>query len=311
MQAARQTISFLNQRFREVGLRPDSRRGQNFLIDLNLVQLLARSAEVSPQDVVLEVGTGMGSLTAMLAADAETVVTVEVDRNLYGLAAEELLQYNNVRMLCQDALKNKNTMHPLVIETVTEALGSRLSENTPARAIIPGFKLAANLPYNIATPIVSNLLLSPVVPESMTVTIQRELAERITARPRCKDYSALSVWMQVQCDTEIVRIMRPGVFWPRPKVESAIIRIVPRADLRGRIADLDFFHGFARSMFMHRRKFLRSVLVSAYKHRLDKPGVDEILADQALDAKSRSEELDIDQMLSLCDAIRAKLAAGA
>ena len=113
MQAARQTISFLNQRFREVGLRPDSRRGQNFLIDLNLVQLLARSAEVSPQDVVLEVGTGMGSLTAMLAADAETVVTVEVDRNLYGLAAEELLQYNNVRMLCQDALKNKNTMHPL------------------------------------------------------------------------------------------------------------------------------------------------------------------------------------------------------
>ena len=158
MQAARQTISFLNRRFREVGLRPDARRGQNFLIDLNLVQLLARSAEVSSQDVVLEVGTGMGSLTAMLAADAEAVVTVEVDRNLYGLAAEELLQYNNVRMLCQDALKNKNTMHPLVIETVTEALGNRLSENTPARAIIPGFKLAANLPYNIATPIVSNKL---------------------------------------------------------------------------------------------------------------------------------------------------------
>ena len=308
MQAARQTISFLNRRFREVGLRPDARRGQNFLIDLNLVQLLARSAEVTAKDVVLEVGTGMGSLTAMLAADAETVVTVEVDRNLYGLASEELLQYNNVRMLCQDTLKNKNTMHPLVIETVIEALGDRLSENTPARAIIPGFKLAANLPYNIATPIVSNMLLSPVVPESMTVTIQRELAERITARPRCKDYSALSVWMQVQCDTEIVRIMRPDVFWPRPKVESAIIRIVPRAGLRDRIADLDFFHEFARSMFMHRRKFLRSVLVSAYKHRLDKPGVDEILADQSLDAKSRSEELDINQMLSLCDVIRTRLA---
>ena len=308
MQAARQTISFLNRRFREVGLRPDARRGQNFLIDLNLVQLLARSSEVTAKDVVLEVGTGMGSLTAMLAADAETVVTVEVDRNLYGLASEELLQYNNVRMLCQDTLKNKNTMHPLVIETVIEALGDRLSENTPARAIIPGFKLAANLPYNIATPIVSNMLLSPVVPESMTVTIQRELAERITARPRCKDYSALSVWMQVQCDTEIVRIMRPDVFWPRPKVESAIIRIVPRAGLRDRIADLDFFHEFARSMFMHRRKFLRSVLVSGYKHRLDKPGVDEILADQGLDAKSRSEELDINQMLSLCDVIRTRLA---
>ena len=309
MPAARQTISFLNRRFREVGLRPDARRGQNFLIDLNLVQLLARSAEVVAGDVVLEVGTGMGSLTAMLAADAETVVTVEVDRNLYQLAAEELFQYGNVRMLCQDALKNKNTMNPLVIETVLEALGSRLSENTPPRAIIPGFKLAANLPYNIATPIVSNMLLSPVVPESMTVTIQRELAERITARPRCKDYSALSVWMQVQCDTEIVRVMSPGVFWPRPKVESAIIRIVPRADLRERVADLDFFHQFARSIFQHRRKFLRSVLVSAYKHRLDKPGVDDILANQSLDGKSRSEELDIDQMLSLCDAIRVRLAS--
>ena len=307
MGAARQTISFLNRRFREVGLHPDSRRGQNFLIDLNLVQLLADSAELAAGDVVLEIGTGIGSLTAIMAAVADTVVTVEIDRNLYQLASEELIEYDNVRMLCQDALKNKNNMNAQLIETVIAALGPRCSAGAAGRSIIPGFKLAANLPYNIATPILSNMLLTPVVPESMTVTIQRELAERITARPRCKDYSALSVWMQVQCDTRIVRVMSPSVFWPRPKVESAVIRVVPRPDLRGRIPDLDFFHGFVRSVFRHRRKFLRSVLISAYKRQLDKTAVDDILGGLSIAPRCRAEELDIDQMLSLCEAIRERL----
>jgi len=298
MPSPRQTVSFLIRRFREAGIRPNTRHGQNFLVDLNLVHLLAQSADVGPEDVVLEVGTGTGSLTALLAERAAAVVTVEIDSQLHQLAAEELIDFDNVTMLRQDALKNKNRFHPHVLEIVREKLGEQ-----PGRRL----KLAANLPYNVATPVLSNMLSTDVIPVSMTVTIQKELAERITARPRTKDYSALSIWIQAQCDTEIIRIMPPTVFWPRPKVHSAIIQVVPREEKRNAIPDLEFFHSFVRSMFFHRRKFLRSELISAFKDKLDKTAVDEILAEQGLAGNSRSEELDVDAMLALCEASRTRL----
>lgn len=299
MPSPRQTVSFLIRRFKEAGIRPNTRHGQNFLVDLNLVNLLARSADVGPADVVLEVGTGTGSLTALLAERASAVVTVEIDPQLYQLAAEELIDFDNVTMLHQDALKNKNRFHPHLLETVREKLNEQ-----PGRRL----KLAANLPYNVATPILSNMLSTDMVPVSMTVTIQKELADRITARPRTKDYSALSIWMQAQCDTEIIRIMPPSVFWPRPRVHSAIIQIVPCEEKRNRIPDLKFFHSFVRAMFFHRRKFLRSELISALKHKLDKVAIDEILAQQGLSGSGRAEELDVDAMLALCEAARTHLA---
>jgi len=298
MPSPRQTVSFLIRRFKEVGIRPATRHGQNFLVDLNLVHLLARSADVGPEDVVLEIGTGTGSLTALLAERAGAVVTVEIDAQLYQLAAEELIDFDNVTMLRQDALKNKNRFHPHVLETVRE----KLNEHAGRR-----LKLAANLPYNIATPILSNMLSTDIVPVSMTVTIQKELADRITARPSTKDYSALSIWMQAQCDTEIIRILPPTVFWPRPKVHSAIIQVVPRDEKRNRIPDLEFFHSFVRAMFFHRRKFLRSELISAFKDKLDKAAVDDVLAQQRLSASVRSEELDVDDMMALCEAVKRRL----
>ncbi len=292
---SRQTVSYLQRRFREIGLSPDSRHGQNFLVDLNLVKLLVNTAELTRDDVVLEVGTGTGSMTAMIAQEAGTVVTVEIDEHLFQMAREELAEFDNVVMLHQDALRNKNNFHANVIATVREKLGEGTSRH---------FKLVANLPYNIATPVVSNLLGSEIVPDSMTVTIQKELADRIVARPRTKDYGALSIWIQSLCDAEIVRIMQPSVFWPRPKVESAIVHIVHRPDLRDRIVDIEFFHSFVRSMFFHRRKFLRRELLSAFKGKLDKPAVDAIMAKMGLAADSRAEQLSVEQMLGLCDLVR-------
>ena len=171
------------------------------------------------------------------------------------------------------------------------------------------FKLAANLPYNVATPIISNLLRSEIVPATMTVTIQKELAERLVAKPGSKDYSSLSIWVQSICDTKIVRIMSPKVFWPRPKVESAIIHIVHRPERRAAIPDLNFFHAFVRAMFFHRRKFMRSVAVSAFKNQLEKVDVDDVLGRLGHGADVRSEQLDIESMLALSEAFRQKVIA--
>ena len=118
----RQTAQFLIRRFREVGIRPVTKRGQNFLIDLNLVELIAETADLGPDDVVLEVGTGTGSLTALMAPHVADVVTVEIDRQLHELANQELVEFENVTLLCQDVLKTKNQMHPLVLETLQEKL---------------------------------------------------------------------------------------------------------------------------------------------------------------------------------------------
>ena len=294
----RQTISYLSRRFEEVGLNPNKRHGQNFLIDLNLIQLLAKSAKVGPRDVVLEIGTGMGSLTGMLADDAAVVITVEIDEYLYQMASEELEDYDNIIMLKQDALRNKNKMHDNVLNAVKQQMAEEEGRV---------FKLAANLPYNVATPIISNFLRSDVVPATMTVTIQKELGDRLVATPGTKDYGALSVWVQSLCDVSIVRVMSPKVFWPRPKVDSCILQIEHRPERRSAFGDIDFFYAFVRAMFFHRRKFMRSVAVSAFKGQLSKPQVDEVLEQLSISADARTEQLTMEELQVLCEAFRQQV----
>jgi 16S rRNA (adenine1518-N6/adenine1519-N6)-dimethyltransferase len=278
-----------------MGIRPATRHGQNFLIDLNLVDLIVESAELTKDDVVLEVGTGTGSLTAMMAERAAAVVTVEIDAHLFELASEQLIDLPNVTMLQFDALRNKNNID----DRVMDAIGERLEE-APGRR----FKLVANLPYNIATPILSNLLLARHVPHSMTATIQKELAERITASPSTKDYSALSVWMQSQANSEIVRLLPPSVFWPAPKVTSAILRIVVDPEKRAQIGDLHFFHQIIKALFLHRRKFLRANLLAAMKRHLSKEQVDALIGEMGFTFDTRTEQLDVPTLIRLAEKVR-------
>ena len=292
----RQTKSFLMNRLREIGVEPASRHGQNFLIDLNLVELIVDSAELGPGDVVLEIGTGVGSLTTLMAPLAGRVVTVEIDANLFELAAEQLLPLGNVRQIRADALKNKNRFNPEVMDAVGEAL---------AEAPNSKLKLVANLPYNVATPILSNLLLCEHTPSMMVATIQKELADRIVAEPWSKDYGALSVWMQSQATTEIVRVMPPKVFWPAPKVTSAIVRITIDPQRRAAIPDLRYFHQFTKAIFLHRRKYLRANVVSALKQHADKERVDALLAEMAFTPDTRTEQLDIATLLAFTERVRS------
>ncbi len=287
----RQTLRYLAERFRRAGVRPKSKLGQNFLVDLNLVELLFRTAEVGPQDVVLEVGTGTGSLTQLLVQAARHVVSVEIDPALHRLAQEVLQGAENLTLLCQDVLKNKNQLHPRVLQAVQQQLAQG-----PGR-----FLLVANLPYCVATPVVSNLLSLPRPPETMTVTIQKELADRITAQPGSKDYGALSVWVQCQAVARRVRTLPPSVFWPRPEVHSAMVQIRFRPELRRRIADLEFFHHFVRQVFLHRRKHLRGVLQSQFRKQMPKSRVDQLLQELGLPGETRAETLSVEQFIHLAD----------
>lgn len=298
MNTPRQTATIVQQKLANAGIRPDARRGQNFLVDLNLLELLVHEADIQADDVVLEVGSGTGSLTSQLAQRAAAVVTVEVDSRLQQLANEALIDFDNVTMLRQDVLRNKNNIHVAVLEAIQDTMQAMSASR---------WKLAANLPYSIATPLISNLLEGPLVPHTMTVTIQKELADRIMARPSTKDYGALSVWVQTLCESRIVRILPPSVFWPRPKVHSAIIQIVPQPCRRVAFDDLKTFHGFVRSLFFHRRKFMRSVLVAALKPRLGKPDIDIIMEQMQLGPDSRSEQLTIEQIHQLFECVRKKL----
>ncbi len=182
MSRPRQTLSYLRTLFARHGITPRRQYGQNFLIDLNIHDLIVKTAEVGPEDVVLEVGPGAGAMTSLMAESAGAVVAVEIDAAMARLAREAVEGYPNVRVLHVDALAGKHTINPEVIDNVLAGLAA-----SPGRR----FKLVANLPYNIATPLITNLLVHPEpapLPERMVVTIQLELAEKMRAEPGTDEY---------------------------------------------------------------------------------------------------------------------------
>lgn len=298
-QAERQTRSHLMSLFERHGFHPRGDLGQNFLIDLNLLEFIVSQAELTGDDVVLEIGAGTGGLTTHLAEQAGSIISVEYDRNVHQLAAAAVDGFPNVTLLCCDALKNKNRFAPQVLEEIERELASG-----PGRSL----KLVANLPYNIATPVVSNLVRTDLPWSRMVVTIQLELAERMRARPRTSAYGSLAVWLQSQTRVRILRRLPPNVFWPRPRVNSAIISITPDAARRARIRDRSFFHDYLRRLFQQRRKTLRSVLCGMYSRQMPKPEVDRLLADAGFTDRARAEELTVADHVRLANRLVGRLA---
>jgi len=288
----RQTLSYLKTLFEERGMRPKNKLGQNFLIDLNLVDFLVRNAELSKDDVAVEVGSGTGGLTARLAEHAGAVLSVEVDHAFHTLTSEIVADCPNVTLIHEDILRNKNELNPDVLSTLDGLL-----HRTGAKWI----KLVANLPYVVATPVICNFLLSDVPIERMVVTVQWEIAERLTATPGHKEYASLAVMVQSLADVEILRKLPPKVFWPRPQVESAIVGIRPNAEKRARVGDVHKFRNFLRDLYVHRRKNLRGALAGSPSGRRDKAEVDRQLAELGLEGTVRAEALDIEQHLRLCN----------
>lgn len=294
----RQTRSHLIALFQQEGLHPRGDLGQNFLIDLNLLESIVAEADLSVDDVVLEIGAGTGGLTTFLAAEAGAVVSVEYDPNMYRLAGEAVSRLPDVTLLNCDALKSKHQLNPLIITEIDRELAAE-----PGRRL----KLVANLPYHVGTPIIANLLALDYPLDRMVVTIQYELAQRLCAKPHTSDYSALSVFLQAQCRIKIIHKLGPSVFWPRPDVDSAIVRIDPDPVLRSKIVDRHAMQIFLRDLFTQRRKLLRGVLAQNYKGRLSKPVIDAILAELQLPAEARAEELEVDQLVALSNRLQQAL----
>ena len=290
----RQTRTHLISLFQELGLHPRGDLGQNFLIDLNLIEMIVQEARLGPDDVVLEVGAGTGGLTTYLSA-AAAVVSVEYDTNMYALACRAVAGRDNVTLLNTDALKSKHQIAPVVMEAVRRELAVN-----PQRRL----KLVANLPYSIGTSVIANLVASDLPWELMVVTIQWELAERLLAKPRTGDYSALSVFLQSQCRMKLLRKLGPAVFWPKPTIDSAIVRIEPDVEATSQIVDRLEFQNYLRDIFTQRRKLLRGVVANLFKRKLSKEQVDLVLESMKFPPDTRAEELEVGQLVELSNRLQ-------
>ncbi len=288
--APRQTLSYLRNLLDERGIKPKNKLGQNFLIDLNLLDLIVRTAELTPEDLAIEIGCGTGSLTARLAVLAGAVLAVEIDPAFYALASETVAECGNVTLLHADVLRNKNELSREMLPKLEEL------RNRPG---ISRLKLVSNLPYAVATPVLTNFLLTDLPFERLVATVQWEIAERLIAQPGTKDYGALAVLVQSIADVELIRRLPPAAFWPRPEVDSAIVRIRPNAGKRAHVGDPLRFRGFLRDLYTHRRKNLRGALTGLPSGRRAKAAVDRKLAELGLDGTVRAETLDLEQHLRL------------
>jgi 16S rRNA (adenine1518-N6/adenine1519-N6)-dimethyltransferase len=301
LMAIRQTQSYLRSLFAQRGIAPQRRLGQNFLVDLNIHDVIVKAAAIGPCDVILEVGPGTGALTSLMAAQGAAVVAVDVDPAMVRLTSEAVVGLSNVRVLERDALSGKHVLDARVLDAVRSGLAAG-----PDRR----FKLVANLPYNIATPLITNLLVHPeLCPSLMVVTIQRELADRLAAPPSSGAYGAVSVLVQALAEVSIVRGLPPTVFWPRPKVDSAVVAIRPDAVRRTKVGDVAWFHQLVRRVFQHRRKYVRHVFAGMWPDRWTKAEVDAWLESRGLSGQLRAEAIDVEEFIGLAQALHERFPA--
>lgn len=253
--------------------------GQNFLIDDNVLLDIVEGAEVSKEDFVIEIGPGVGTLTRELLKKAKRVCSIELDANLIPILQEELKDFDNFELLHKDALK----------VDFNELIGQEQS-----------VKVVANLPYYVTTPIIAKLLNEGYNFKSLTIMIQKEVGERIAAKPATKDYGALSILVQYYCDTEIIRKVSPGCFVPQPKVDSIVIKLSKLDGPRVKAKDEKLFFRIARESFNMRRKTLWNAMKNL---KLNSELVEEAFKNADIDSKRRGETLSLEEFANLANSI--------
>lgn len=263
--------------------------GQNFLTDLNVLRNIVSAADITPTDNVIEIGPGIGALTEQLAQAAGEVVALEIDTDLIPVLREVLSPYDNVKVLHQDVLEAN--LPELIHREFTD----------PSRPI----KVVANLPYYITSPILMNLLASPVEWTTICVMMQKEVAERLTAKPGTKQYGALTLAIEYQMQAKIAFDVSRTVFVPAPNVDSAIVVLTPRAQpLAIQPFNKQKLFGFIRGCFAHRRKSLWNNLQSVIgKDPASKEKMAAILEKLGLSPQIRPEKLTLEEFIDLANAL--------
>lgn len=272
--ASPEVVKYVCKRF---GIHMSKKLGQNFLINRKIVDGIVKAAELTDKDVVLEIGPGIGTLTQALAENAQCVKAIELDRRLLEVLATTLAQYNNVEIIHGDVLK-------LNIPEIME--GKR-------------FKVVANLPYYITTPIIMSLLESRLPIESLVVMIQKEVAERIIAQPGSKAYGALSVAVQYYTEPEIVLEVPNKSFLPAPEVTSSVIRCKVRTTPPVKVVDEKLFFRTVKAAFAQRRKTLANTFKTT---GLDKDNIEIILSKAEIDFNRRGETLSLEELANISNA---------
>ena len=264
------------------------RFGQNFLIDGNVVEKIVREAGITQDDFVRERGPASGTMTQILCENAREVAAVEIDKNLIPILAETLAPYDNVTVINEDILK-------VDVRKLAE-------EKNGGRPI----KVVANLPYYITTPIIMGLFESHVPLESITIMVQKEVAQRMQVGPGTKDYGALSLAVQFYADAQIVLKVPASCFMPRPNVDSAVIKLVRHEDAPVKVKDEQFMFRVIRAAFNQRRKTLANSLANSSElngsgHACTREDVTTALEAMGLPAGIRGEALTLAQFGELAD----------
>ncbi|WP_138204364.1 16S rRNA (adenine(1518)-N(6)/adenine(1519)-N(6))-dimethyltransferase RsmA [Haloimpatiens lingqiaonensis] len=253
--------------------------GQNFLIDDTVLYDIVNGAQVNQEDLVIEIGPGVGTLTRVLLDRAKKVCSIELDSRLIPILSEELKDYENFQLIHEDALK----------VDFNKIIGEEKS-----------VKVVANLPYYVTTPIISNLLTGGYKFKSLTIMIQKEVAERIDANPGCKDYGALTLLVQYFCNTKILRKVSPGCFIPSPKVDSMVIRLDRTEVPKVQVEDEKLFFRVVRDAFAMRRKTLWNGLKNI---GISKEKLEEAFKMANIDPKRRGETLSLEEFANLSNHI--------
>ncbi len=259
--------------------------GQNFLIDAHVVEKILSSAALTQEDCVLEIGPGIGTMTQALAERAGQVIAVEIDRNLIPILSDTLVGYSNVTVICADILKMD------LKKLAQEQNGGR------------PFKVVANLPYYITTPIIMGLLEGDVPVETITIMVQKEVADRIKEKPGKKEYGALSLAVQYYAKPEIVANVPPNCFMPRPKVGSAVIRLTRYQEPPVFTVDEKLMFALIRASFNQRRKTLVNGLLNSPEIVHTKEQIQTALEEQNLSLSVRGETLSLQQFAELSNSL--------
>ena len=262
--------------------------GQNFLIDEHVLGKIIRSAEITEDDFVVEIGPGIGTLTQYLAASAREVAAIEIDDALIPILEDTLSAYDNVTVIHEDVLKVD--------------LCKLAEEKNGGKPI----KVVANLPYYITTPIIMGLFENHVPVESITIMVQKEVADRMKTGPGSKDYGALSLAVQYYAKPELVANVPPNCFMPRPRVGSAVIRLIRHAEVPVQAEDEKLMFQMIRASFNQRRKTLVNGLGNAPELHIPKEMTTEVLDEMGLSASVRGEALTLEQFAELSNRILEK-----